>query len=125
MKLLIVAILSFLSGCFYQSLDSKIEKLKGFGLENFTQEKWISSTQEKRAGMIYSFFKKHDIKKMNADDIRATLGKQTGYYDYDEYPAYFIGSSSVESMYGKGYLIAFIIDSQSGLVSDIIIEPEI
>ena len=74
--------------------------------------------------MVFSFLSQHDLKSLTSSDIKTLLGVPTGYYDYDENPAYFVGSNAVESEYGKGYLFAFIADKASGKMVAVKLIPE-
>ncbi len=75
--------------------------------------------------MVYSFIAQHDITVMAYDDVVNLLGKPTAYYNYDEYPAYFVGPKNIESEYGKGYVLAFPTDRKTNKVRRYIIVPQI
>jgi hypothetical protein len=110
-----------LFGC---SSSSVTEQAKLLGTKTFTQEAWAVGNQEQRGEMVYSFLSQHEIKSLSSNSVKELLGIPTGYYDYDENPAYFVGPNSVESEYGKGYLLAFISDKTSGRINAIRIIPE-
>lgn len=108
-------------GC---SSSSVIEQAKLLGAKKFTQETWAVASQEQRGEMVFSFLAEHDPKSLSSNSVKELLGNPTGYYDYDENPAYFVGSRSVESEYGKGYLLVFITDKTSGKITTVKIIPE-
>ena len=110
-----------LFGC---SAASVTEQAKLLGSQAFSQAGWQAATQEQRGAMVYSFLAQHDVKSLSSSEIRNLLGKPTGYYDYDENPAYFVGPTAVESSYGKGYLLAFVADKESGRIRGVKIIPE-
>lgn len=74
--------------------------------------------------MVSSFLSQHDLKSLTSNSVKELLGIPTGYYDYEENPAYFVGPSSVESEYGKGYLLVFIAEKTSGKIIAVKIIPE-
>jgi len=74
--------------------------------------------------MVFSFLSEHDPESLTSSSVKELLGRPTGYYDYEENPAYFVGSSSVESEYGKGYLLAFLAEKTSGKIVAVKIVPE-
>jgi len=75
--------------------------------------------------MIYDFVTSNSpITDKNFDFILRNLGNSTGYYEYDMNPAYYIGSKPIETD-ARIYLIAFVIDHESGRVRDIRIRPEL
>jgi len=74
--------------------------------------------------MVFSFLSQHDLKSLTSNSVKDLLGAPTGYYDYEEDPAYFVGSSSVESEYGKGYLLAFVSEKTSGKIIAVKIIPK-
>ncbi len=100
------------------------EQARRLGTQAFSQETWATASQEKRGEMVYSFLSQHDLKSLTSGDVRTLLGTPTGYYDYDENPAYWVGSSAVASEYGKGYLLAFVADQASGKIVAVKIIPE-
>ena len=110
-----------LFGCFSPSVTEQAKLLR---TKPFSQQSWAAGTQEQRGEMVYSFLSQHDTQSLSAGTVKQILGEPTGYYDYDENPAYVVGSSSVESEYGKGYLLAFVADKESREIKSIIIIPE-
>lgn len=75
--------------------------------------------------MTASFLQKVDAAALTGHDVRRMLGGNTGYYDYDHYPAYIVGPRNVRSEYGNGYLLVFVTDHSNGQVLDIRFIPEI
>lgn len=100
------------------------EQARRLGTQAFSQETWATASQEKRGEMVSSFLSQHDFKSLTSSDIKTLLGEPTAYYDYDENPAYFVGPGTVESEYGKGYLLAFVADKASGKIIAVKIIPE-
>jgi hypothetical protein len=101
------------------------ERTKVLGEREFTHSAWMNSDQVGRGAMLSSFLKKHKPEELTRKEIEALLGPPTAYYDYDEFPAYLVGPTSIESSYGKGYVIAFITDRKTGYVSRVEMVPEI
>ncbi|MDR2924404.1 MAG: hypothetical protein LBU76_00325 [Azoarcus sp.] len=100
------------------------EQAKLLGTREFSKEAWLTASQEKRGEMVSSFLSQHDLKSLTSNSVKELLGIPTGYYDYEENPAYFVGPSSVESEYGKGYLLVFIAEKTSGKIIAVKIIPE-
>ena len=73
--------------------------------------------------MVFSFLSQNDPKSLTAIGVKELLGTPTGYYDYDENPAYIVGPSNVESAYGKGYLLAFVAEKTSGKIMRVELFP--
>jgi hypothetical protein len=103
---------------------SVAEQAKLLGTRTFSKEAWAAASQEQRGEMVSSLLSQHAHKSLTSSSVRELLGAPTGYYDYDENPAYFVGPSSVESKYGKGYLLAFVVDKASGKIAAVKIVPE-
>jgi hypothetical protein len=75
--------------------------------------------------MIYDFLQKNaPITNKDRNFIIRHLGESTGYFEYDINPAYYVGDSFKDGK-DKTQLIAFIIDRETGKVSDIMVYPEI
>lgn len=74
--------------------------------------------------MVFSFLSQYDLKSLTPSGVKDILGSPTAYFDYEENPAYFVGGKSVESEYGKGYLLAFVADKASGKIVAVKIIPE-
>lgn len=104
--------------------SNSIEDIKALGTSEFTTEAWTNASQEERGKMVFSFLKKHDVKKMRVEEIKSLLGNSTAYYEYDEFPAYFVGPKSIKSDYGDGYLLAFPFDRKSGVIRKYILIPK-
>jgi len=103
--------------------SNSIENIKVLGTNEFTKEAWVNASQEERGEMVFSLLKTHDVKKMKVEEIKSLLGNSTAYYEYDEFPAYLVGSKSIKSDYGDGYLLAFPFDRETGLIRKYIIIP--
>lgn len=119
-KIIFLGLVLFtITSCF----SGSVEDLKILGTDKFSTTIWLDASQEERGKMVYSFFKTNDIYSMTAQDIKKLLGKPTGYYNYDEFPAYMVGDKSVQSNYGSGYILAFPIDRDTELISRYVIIP--
>ena len=103
--------------------EPSIQNLKILGTEQFTPEKWQTAKQVERARMVYSLISQHEVEKLNAKDIYSLLGPSTGYYEYDEFPAYLVEHSPPEKNQRIEYLLAFPINRDTGKVRKFIIEP--
>lgn len=73
--------------------------------------------------MLASFFKHHPPESLTAPEVKKLLGDPTGYHDYDENLAYFIGPPTVDSKYGKERMLVFITDKRSGAIEEIELVP--
>jgi hypothetical protein len=113
-----------LAGLLACSPPSVTEQAKSLGNDAFSQAAWKASSQAERGKMVASFLSQHDPQTLTANDVKELLGPPTGYYDHDENPAYMVGPDSIESVYGKGYLLAFIADKSSGRITSLKIIPE-
>jgi hypothetical protein len=102
-----------LSGCSADSVEAQAKKL---GAREFTTQAWTGGTQDERGQMIASFLNKYKASELTGKQVRALLGPSTGYYDYDEYPAYLVGN---------GHLWVFITDKDNGKVSKVILVPPV
>lgn len=111
-----------LSGCSADSVEAQAKKL---GTREFTAQAWKAATQEERGQMIASFLAKYKATELTAAQVRSLLGPSTGYYDYDEYPAYLVGPATVRSEYGNGYLWVFRTDKDNGKVRQVILVPSV
>jgi hypothetical protein len=116
-------ILLSLLGMICLGCSSPLEQAKLLGTAEFSKEAWATASQEERGTMVFSFLSKHDYKTLTYQSVTELLGRPTGYYDYDTYPAYYVGPRSVESMYGKGYLLAFVTNNNNNVI-DVKIIPE-
>ena len=107
------------------SNKAKLESLRSLGTEEFSREKWSKADEVARGRMIYSFIKSNEpITNKDRAFIISQLGENTGYHDYDSFPAYYVGPKPPNSE-AKAYLVAFIIDHKTGKIKDIYVEPEI
>ena len=115
-----VFLMLFLTGC----EDEESFDFSKLGQQKFSSASWKSSSQEQRGKMLSSLLSSHAFKGMRKQDVIDLLGKSTAYYEYDEFPAYFVGSKNVQSQYGSGYLLAFPIDRDTGLIREVVFDPE-
>jgi len=124
MHLFLIALLALmtLSGCSSESVEDQAKKL---GQREFTVQAWKVGTQEERGQMIASFLARYKPADLSAKEVRGLLGPSTGYYDYDEYPAYLVGPRAVKSDYGDGYLWVFITDKRHGKVQKVLLMPPV
>lgn len=120
-NLIYLALLFSLTAC---GEPDVVEQAKRLGTEPFSPEKWAQADQAQRGTMVWSFLSSHDVKHLTAQQVTRLLGPSTGYYDYDENPAYLVGPRTVKSEYGQGYLLAFLADRQTGTINEIRLIPE-
>jgi serine/threonine protein kinase len=107
------------------SLDNRQESLAKFGNVEFNPDVWAISNEYVRGTMIHDFLKQNSpITDKDRSFIIHQLGNSTAYFEYDVNPAYYIGSSPKVGRL-KAYLVAFIIDQQTGRVRDIQVYPEL
>jgi len=121
MRAILLFLIILISGCGTGNMTD----LLVLGNDEFAKEKWNVASQSERGKMVASFLKTHDITNMTTQELRSLLGESTAYYEYDEFPAYFIGPKNIESDNGSGYLLAFPIDRKTGKIRKYIIEPPI
>ena len=105
--------------------NNHMQNVALLGSEEFTIDKWAQASQPERAKMLYSFLSNNTIQGMSGTELQSYLGSSTGYYEYDEYPAYIIGPDTIEGSHGKGYLLAFPIDRDTGKVKRFVIDPPV
>ena len=124
MRLLIstVCVACLMLGC---GRTPVIEQARLLGNQEFTQQAWASASQVERGEMLAAFLAKYPVSELTAERVKQLLGMPTGYADYDEDPAYVIGPPTVESKYGKGYLLIFVTDKSTGRVLETRLVPEI
>jgi hypothetical protein len=122
MRWLLTGLLLILFGCAGKSIEDQAKML---GSREFTVESWATGTQEQRGEMVASLLAKHTATSLTAKQVIKLLGAPTSYYEYDEYPAYMIGPKSIESDYGKGYVLAFVTDKSTGKVVKVLLIPEV
>ena len=120
-KIWAVLLVALLFACSREPITMQAKRL---GTEQFSKSAWAQADQLQRGSMVYSFLAQHPVESLTTTRVQTLLGKPTGYFDHDENPAYFVGPSSVDSLYGKGYLLAFITNKKSGQVVDIKLLPE-
>lgn len=113
--------ISLLPGC---SPSSITEQAKLLGTSPFSKEAWAVAGQAERGKMVFSFLSLHEPKSLTSLRVKALLGEPTGYFDYDENLAYFVGPDSVESTYGKGHLLVFVTAKTSGRIVALKLVPE-
>lgn len=118
----LMLVILFLQGCMQRSVE---EQSRAFGNDEFTPTAWAAADQLGRGRMLASFLRQHPASELSADQVRALLGRSTGYADYDENPAYFVGPSNVESEYGKGYLLIFVADKKTGRIQQLRLVPSV
>ncbi|EKU82583.1 hypothetical protein ABIB42_000836 [Massilia sp. UYP32] len=118
----LVLTILFLQGCTQRSVE---EQSRAFGNDEFTPKAWAAADRLGRGRMLASFLRQHPVKELSADQVRALLGQSTGYADYDENLAYFVGPSNVESEYGKGYLLIFVTDKKTGRIQQLRLVPSV
>lgn len=119
--LLTILLAASISGC-WNSVEDQAQKL---GTREFTPATWAKATDLQRGEMTASLLKKHDVTSLHRTQIEALLGEPTGYFDYDTNPAYFVGPKTVESMYGKGYLLVFLANKNNGEIDSVMFFPEV
>ncbi|WP_459825852.1 hypothetical protein [Desulfomicrobium salsuginis] len=107
------------------SLDNRQESLAKLGNAEFNPDVWAISNEYVRGTMIHDFLVKNSpITDKDRSFIIHQLGNSTAYFEYDVNPAYYIGNSPKVG-HLKAYLVAFIIDQQTGKVRDIQVYPEL
>lgn len=114
--------LGLLQGCSDYTVEAQIHSL---GDEFFTPQAWASADQAGRGRMVASFLSQYPPQRLTSDDVRDLLGAPTGAADHPEDLAYFVGPTTVESRYGKGYLLIFVIDRETGRVAQVRIFPPV
>lgn len=118
MNLYVVLFLSLLMCSCSDTMD-----LKKLGSVEFSKEVWAQGSQETRGQMVYSLSKRYTFKGMNNSQVIAILGESKAYYEYDEFLAYLVGPKDITSEFGEGYVLAFPIDRDSGLIRGLVISP--
>jgi hypothetical protein len=124
MRLILMGFLLMFSlfGCGGRSIEDQAKALES---REFSVKGWAAGTQEQRGEMVASLLEKHAASSLTAKDVISLLGAPTSYYEYDEYPAYMVGPKSIESEYGKGYVLAFVTDKGTGRVVKVLFIPEV
>jgi hypothetical protein len=104
---------------------SAVESLKTLGTEPFDASRWARAGEQERGTMIYDFIHTNTpITDKDRNFIIGQLGENTGYYDYDHFPAYYVGPKPINSN-AKAYLVAFTVDHETERVTGVHIEPPI
>lgn len=116
----VVGALLLLGGCSGASLE---DQAKALGTRPFAKEAWATGTQQERGEMVASFLSQYKPATLTRRDVVSLLGSPTGYYEYDENPAYLVGPP-ISSVYGNGYLFAFVTDKSTGHVRKVVLLPE-
>ena len=75
--------------------------------------------------MTASFLRQYDVTALDRRQIEKILGQSTGYYYYDNNPAYFVGPDTVKSIHGKGYLWVFEANKNNGQIERVHFVPEV
>ena len=105
--------------------NSVLEQATKLGDRDFSTESWAVATQVQRGEMTASFLRTHDATTLNRRQIESLLGRPTGYYHYDNNPAYFVGPDTVVSEHGHGYLWVFEADKDDGQIKRVFFVPEV
>jgi len=121
MKNIVLIVSLFIISC----SNNTVNNISKLGNTEFTAENWAFGSQEQRGKMVHSLLNTHKVSGMEVKEIYELLGESTAYYEYDEFPAYIVGPKSIESAYGKGYVLAFPIDRSTGKIRKYVIEPDI
>jgi len=112
----------FLSAC---SPDVALDQAIKLGEREFTRESWATASRIERGRMTASFLRQYDATTLDRRQIEKILGPSTGYYYYDNNPAYFVGPDTVTSIHGKGYLWVFEADKNDGRIERVHFVPEV
>ncbi|MBQ5949079.1 hypothetical protein [Massilia sp. ST3] len=114
--------LGLLHGCSDYSVEVQIHAL---GDEHFTPQTWAKADQAGRGRMLASFMSQYPPNRLTQAALKDLLGEPTSRTGRDEELAYLVGPVRVESQYGKGYLLIFTIDRQTGKVIQVRIVPPV
>lgn len=117
---ILLLLLSLTTACKRPAVE---EQVRTMGTREFTPEKWAAATTVEREQMLGSFFKQYPVDSLTAPGVKKLLGAPTGYYDYDENLAYYIGPPTVDSIYGKERMLVFITDKRNGAIEEIELVP--
>src|SRR5690554_4682646 len=123
-KILAVLASSLLAlGCNSKTTD--IEAVKKLGAREFSNAQCLESGAVERGEMLYSYLKQREPNSsLTKAQVEEELGPATGYYEYDEFPAYYIGPKP-DGVEQPAYLVAFIIRHQTGQVKGFHVEPSL
>lgn len=111
-----------LFGCGGKSVE---DQARALGSREFRVAGWATGSQEQRGEMVASLLAKQAPDSLTAKDVTSLLGAPTSYYEYDEHPAYTVGPKSIQSDYGRGYVLAFVTDKATGKVVKVFFIPEV
>ena len=114
-----------LPGCGGESYSSGASHPELLGYRSFTVDKWAAAGQVERGEMVASYLALYPPAGMTRGQVTALLGKPTGYYDHDENFAYVVGPTAVKSPYAAGYLLVFLTDKTTEIVSRTIFVPDL
>jgi len=112
----------FLSAC---SPDVALDQAIKLGEREFTRESWATASRIERGRMTASFLRQYDATTLDRRQIEKILGPSTGYYYYDNNPAYFVGPDTVTSIHGKGYLWVFEANKNNGRTRRVHFVPDV
>lgn len=111
-----------LSAC---SQDAVLEQATKLGQREFSPEAWAAASRVERGQMTASFMRQYDATTLDWRQVEKILGPSTGYYYYDNNPAYFVGPDTVSSIHGTGYLWAFEANKNNGRIERVRFVPEV
>ncbi len=126
LKFLALTIILFITACTNARSNFNIENLKVLGETPFDASEWNAANPEARGAMLYDLLSNYSFIGKKRKDVNDLLGKQTGYYEYDEYPAYLVGKSTASNSNNNSadYLFVFITDHNTGLIQDYLLIPQ-
>ena len=124
MRLVLTALATtlLLSAC---SPNVALDQAMRLGQREFTPESWATASRIERGQMTASFLRQYDVTALDRRQIEKILGQSTGYYYYDNNPAYFVGPDTVKSIHGKGYLWVFEANKNNGQIERVHFVPEV
>ncbi|WP_208278714.1 hypothetical protein [Massilia oculi] len=111
-----------LSAC---SPNVALDQAVKLGHREFTPESWATASRIERGQMTASFLRQYDATALDRRQVEKILGQSTGYYYYDNNPAYFVGPDTVNSIHGKGYLWVFEANKNNGRIERVHFVPEV
>ena len=119
-------IILFITACTNSRGNFDIENLKVFGETPFEASEWQAANPETRGAMLYDLLSNYSFIGKKRKDVNDLLGNQTGYYEYDENPAYLVGKSTASNSNKKSenYLFVFITDHSTGMIQDYLLIPQ-
>lgn len=116
-----VLVMTALLGC----APSATEQAKRLGTKPFTKQAWASANRLERGEMVWSFLSRYDVRSFTFVGIREILGEPTGYAGHDGDSAYYVGPDTMSSDWGKGYLLVFVGDRNTGQIVDVEFIPQV